>query len=234
MHPAIVKILLPLIIITAGLWFGGYIEQGADMALEKADKLAVSYGFRAENIVVTGNSKLEKSAIVKSLGIKEGSIFSFDMQAARERLENIGWVKKAQISRLFPSTINIHITEHKIFALWQNRQKYYLINDEGRILTSVGEKSAGVPLVIGHSAAEHARDLYTKIANYPQIATSIKSATMVGNRRWDLRFVNGLTCMLPDGEFSGGLAKLAMIIDRGDFDSFSIIDLRVPGRITVR
>ena len=56
------------------------------------------------------------------------SLLSIDSAAARERIERLPWIATATISRIFPGSLEVHVTERKPAALWIRGQREYLID----------------------------------------------------------------------------------------------------------
>ncbi|MFN3314866.1 MAG: cell division protein FtsQ/DivIB, partial [Hyphomonas sp.] len=82
-----------------------------------------------------------------------------------------------------------------------------------------------------------APQLVKALAGVPDIEDRVAVATRVGDRRWDMRFVNGVTVRLPeDAEMDQALDRLARLQVRTALTQrpLELIDLRSPGRIYLR
>jgi len=74
--------------------------------------------FMIDNIVVRGNATLTAAEVTKVSGIITGvNIFKVDLKTAAARVEALPVVKSVEISRRFPSTIMIYVTERTPVAL---------------------------------------------------------------------------------------------------------------------
>jgi cell division protein FtsQ len=162
-----------------------------------------------------------------------------DVSAIRERLLQFGWVKDARVSRRLPDTLVIDIVERTPSALWQDKEKLALIDDNGVVLDRVPvDRMPDLPLVIGPGANRRSRDLKTILADAPAMQPQLASATWVSGRRWDLSFQSGETLALPEGTDAAraALAKFAKLDRSTGLLGRGILrfDLRKPGQMTVR
>ncbi len=162
-----------------------------------------------------------------------------DVSAIRERLLQFGWVKDARVSRRLPDTLVIDIVERTPSALWQDKEKLALIDDNGVVLDRVRvDRMPDLPLVIGPGANTRSKDLRTILADAPAMQPQLASATWVGGRRWDLSFQSGETLALPEGTQAAhdALAKFAKLDRSTGLLGRGILrfDLRRPGQMTVR
>jgi cell division protein FtsQ len=70
-------------------------------------------------IVVTGAQRPEVRAALGHIVPKlRGSLFSMDLEAARLGFESIPWVRRAQLSRVWPSRLRVDLAEHVPAAAW--------------------------------------------------------------------------------------------------------------------
>ena len=93
-----------------------------------------------------------------------------------------------------------------------------------------------LPRVAGEGAPEHAQALLDLLARYPAIAERLEVAERIGERRWSLRFKNGVRVELGVDREAIAFAALSSAEDIGKLLAGHdlIIDLRTRGRITVR
>ena len=54
---------------------------------------------------------------IKKISFEKGkSLFTFDLKNAAEEIKNLNWIKKVNIKKSFPNTLNIFVTENDPFA----------------------------------------------------------------------------------------------------------------------
>ncbi len=234
----------------AGVGFGGFLlALGAvvllalDMpakAMTAAGQALGRAGFTVKHVDVKGIRRMDsKPVYALALDQQEMAMPLVDVHAIRARLLRYGWVKDARVSRRLPDTLVIDIVERKPAALWQDKQQLALIDSEGVVLDRVPvDRMPDLPLLIGAGANARSTDLNRMLGQVPTLKAQLASATWVGKRRWDLTFQSGETIALPEGETAArdALTKFAKmdrasgLLGRG----LVRIDLRVPGKMTVR
>jgi cell division protein FtsQ len=97
--------------------------------------LALSPVFAVQKITVTGQSRLEESALVSSSGIAVGDhLVAADLSAARSALMDMPWVASAHVERKWPDTVSFKITEQQPAAVVRSGQDLVLVSSTGRIL----------------------------------------------------------------------------------------------------
>jgi cell division protein FtsQ len=155
----------------------------------------------------------------------------------RDKLKADPWIADETVLKLYPGALQIDITERRPFALWQENGKLSVIASDGIVLKPyVTRRFASLPLVVGKGAETHAKDFLALVANYPVVNSQLKAAIFVGERRWNLRLKDGLDIRLPEIDVGRALATLVKY-DREDkllSRDITAIDMRLPGRLTVR
>lgn len=205
---------------------------GRTEALAKLDTLAADAGLDITQVSVTGLDRALPADIYAALDAVPGrSILAFDAAAAKAALEALPWVKSAVISRALPGEITIRIAERQPFAVWQNRQMLFLIDEDGRTLEPVAPSDhPELPVVAGAGAAEDARTILALLARHPELGRRVGAAVRVAGRRWTLKLRNGPDVLLAAGDPAASLTRLEAleakhkILDR----AVAAIDLRQP------
>lgn len=205
---------------------------------ETVDGLMVDAGFVVRSISVEGLSEARREEVLGALNIEVGEpILGVDPEAARERLERVGWVKGAAVGRRLDGAIDVRVEERKPYALWQRDGRLYLIDRDGAPITDqrLGRFSH-LPLVVGEDAARHAAALLDVLAAertlYPHVAAAIR----VGERRWTIRLASGVEILLPEENAETAWARFARLDREHNLLARAIVavDLRLPDRMTLR
>lgn len=230
------------VVIVAGLvgllWAGGYVG----LLAERADRVfagaAVASGFEIRKVTLMGRDRAAREEIETALGPLVGeSILHLDLSEARARVEEIGWVRAAAVSRLLPDTVHVSVRERAPVAVWQMSGRLQLVDVDGAIIREIGAyEYSSLPLIVGAGAPEAAADLLKALEAHPALGTATAALVRVGERRWNMRLRNGLDVKLPDAGFAYALDALAALdAAHGLLDqSLEYIDLRDPERMVVR
>lgn len=229
--------LLIFLILGGFFIFGGLDDLGASAHRMAANRTA-AMGLAIDRIEVSGVEPELAAEVAAAISVFRGQpMLDFDPAAARAEVEALAWVRDASIVRLWPDRIAIVIEPRAEFALWQIEGDIHVIDQDGAVL---GEADANdwpdLPMVVGFGANEEAGLLIEMLEHHAEIESRVSAMVRVGDRRWNLRLINGLDIKLPETEVGAALALLsAMHSERGvlRLDAESI-DLRQPGEMIVR
>lgn len=195
-------------------------------------------GFRLHNIHVQGASALATADIVRAADVRNGEpLLGVDLNALRERVEKVGWVKEARVVRLLPDTLVIAVKERRQLAVWQHDGRTVVIDDKGDVIPEANAANfTGLPLVVGAGAGQHAGEILPTLAQRPKLMARMEALVRVDDRRWDLRLKDGALIQLPAVDEEQALMQLeqldlrSRILELG----FERIDLRNPDVVAVR
>ncbi|MDP4709351.1 MAG: FtsQ-type POTRA domain-containing protein [Rickettsiaceae bacterium] len=219
-----IAILLSLLIFTD--LFKSFKDRMYDVFYQKTAK----YGFVLQNVIIEGKKNAEYQDIVNLLKVEEGApIFSINIQEVKERLETHIWLKAAIVERQLPSTIYIAVTERTPIAIWQFKQKLYLVDVEGnRIAKHEGQEFGDLIQVVGQDANIYAQALIDDLNRHPGLAGKVKSAVRYGQRRWNINLEQNITVKMPEDNFNEAYNYLyALDKNKRLFDqNYKMLDLR--------
>ena len=229
-------------VLTAGAltwaWADGRLSAAYVSARAGLLDASAAAGLVTGEVFVTGREKTSRLALIEALGVTLGDpILAFDAEAARLRIEALGWVREAVVGRRFPETIFLRIVERKPLALWQRDGKLLVIGRDGVVIEGAApERFSRLPVIVGDDAPAHAAPLLAVLASEPGLSQRVVAAVRVGGRRWNLRFDNGIDVEMPEQDFAGAWRRLAeferayQLLAR----DITAIDLRLPDRLVVR
>lgn len=189
-----------------------------------------NYGFILENVIIEGQANIPLKEIIDALGKDKGEpIFTVSIREVKERLEDNIWIKGAIVERRLPKTIYIAVVEREPIAIWQFKQKLYLIDSEGnRISKYSGEGFSELIHVVGQDASIYASSLLEDLNKYPALASKVKSAVRYGQRRWNLNFEQKITVKMPERGFDEAYSYLNSLDKNKKFfdQNYKVLDLR--------
>ena len=235
--PSGVTLLRGLIIVTLTACCALTLKFGFPVAAlaRSLDAAAVSAGLGINQINVAGFRNTLSDDIFAALKTSDaGSLLSYDISAAKLRLQALPWVETAEITRALPDSLDVAIHERRAFAVWQHRQLMFLIDADGRTLEPASRaEHRTLPLVVGDGAEAAARDLLDILQAHPAILGRLEAAVFVGQRRWDLQLKDAPRLQLPEQAVSAALDWAdRMQQDERLFDRrLAVVDLRVSGRV---
>jgi cell division protein FtsQ len=218
------------------------IAEAYDDARGQMLALSGAAGLKVQEIFIEGRGETQGQHVLAVLNVKRGTpILGFNPSAAKAELEQLPWVKEASVERRLPDTILVRIVERRPMALWQRGGRLAVIDQDGdEIQTADPARFAGLPMVVGDDAPDHASTLLALMALEPDLQKRVMAAVRVGSRRWNLRMDAGdgvtVDVQLPEVNPGAAWTRLAeleranRLLDR----SVSVIDLRFPDRLIVR
>lgn len=210
------------------------------MAKAQVAVLASDAGFEVKHVRVTGTNRMDEQQIyARALAQKDRPMPAVELEALREELRELPWVKDARVSVQLPSTLAIDIVERKPHAVLEKPDRLMLIDAEGVELEPVAKDQTGDKMRIsGPGAAKQVAPLETLLASAPALVPQLESAEWVGNRRWNLTFKSGQVLALPEGAATSAsaLIKFARMDGQNRLigGQVATFDMRSPPRIYMR
>lgn len=104
--------------------------------------------FNVTEINVTNNKKTSRTDITEASGIKVGNnIFRIVGPVTKGKIEALPYVKNAEVTKKYPSTINISVEEREIKYILSLDNSYLYIDDQGYTLEKSNVKVDGKLLI---------------------------------------------------------------------------------------
>lgn len=203
------------------------------------DFVARATGAEVASVVVEGAAYTAKDDLLAALNVQKGEpLVGFNTLAARERLEALPWVRLAAVEKQLPQGLHVVVYEHVPLARVLNDDgEIWVVNKNGApVVEDTENRFAALPLLDGAGAAGAAAKLFGMLAEWPNLTAQMKSASYVGERRWDLVFSSGVTVQLPEENAYAALGVLAELERARHVLSLPAgeVDLRLPDRVVLR
>lgn len=230
--------LVLLFLITAIVgWRAGWPHRLAVRVENDLISLTQKANFEIRDIIVEGRVHESKEALSDALGLKQGMpLFSVDLDETAEKLNKLSWIDEVRMERRWPDTIAVSLTERAPMARWQTNDKFYVIDNHGRILPSAkAENFSNLLQVVGAGAEKETRGLLALLRLYPEIREKVEAAVRVSERRWDLHLPGKVVVRLPETDVNNALHRLSVLMAEEKILERNIvaIDLRIPDRLVL-
>jgi cell division protein FtsQ len=220
------------------LWSGGYVGLAGEQAGRIAKDAAVSAGLDIRRVTAVGYDKTTEDDLMLAIGPVVGaSIAHFDIYAARARVEGLGWVRSAAVTRLWPNTIHVSIHEREPAAVWQLSGALHLIDQTGAVIREIDAfEYSNLPLIVGAGAPDAVSDVLRALRSESALWGEAAALVRVGDRRWNLRLKSGADIKFPEQDVEAAVRTLARLqtayglLDR----PLEYVDLRDPSRLVYR
>lgn len=235
------RVLLPAILgaVVFGVTSGfGETTRVAEPLPRLVDRALAAMGLGIGEITLSGHRLATDDAIYKALQFDGShSILTFDVNAARARIEAVPWVARAVIERRLPDTLAIRVSERVPTAVLVEGDGAMLVDRTGRTLAPIAANAAPELLRIsGKGAPQAVATLLDALEPYAGIRARVVMARRVGERRWTLELAGGPAVLLPEGRDGEGLRRLDWYLRNNTErrEPIASIDLRRDGVVTVR
>lgn len=219
-------------------WQGGWIKSLPGAAIDATYRLTAAFGLRVSEVLVIGRGHTSRERVLAALDVRTGvPILNVNIDAARQRLLTIPWVREASIERALPDTLVVRLVESRPLAIWQYQGRFALIDDSGEIVPNHDrENPRELIVVVGEGAPAQAARLMEILRRQPDLMRRVDAAVWVGGRRWNVRLKGGIDIRLPESDAEAAWDRLAeyqrkhAVLDR----DVSVLDLRFPDQLIVR
>ena len=199
-------------------------------------------GLVLEDIVVTGRERTSKEELNQALRLNRGdNMLKINVYDIKDKIEQLPWVKQAYVRRsLLPNVLHIDIEERQVKAIWQINEKFYPLDEDGKVIEADYQITEPILLIVGAGAPENFKNLLAALKDGDKdYIERVKVANFISGRRWNLildDIRNGVTVKLPEDDIAKAWKKLVKLDEtKGIFKrKLTIIDLRLPNKIVVK
>lgn len=238
-HPnALLSSLVVLPVLVGGFSFGERTAEAREAAGQSLAYVAANAGFGVDAIRIEGLRDTREGDVLDYLAVTPTtSVLGFDIDAARDRVLALPWVKEASVRRVYPNQLMVEIEEHAPFARMLQRGRVHLVTVEGEEITNeITDVHAGLPLVVGEGAPGEATAFFAHLAARPHVLGSVVALERVGDRRWTLHMREDVQVHLPELEVDSALVRLEEMMRREAVleRAITVIDLRSPDQLVVQ
>ena len=194
--------------------------------------------FPLREIVVQGAlKKAERADLERAAQGLGGNFFAVDLRAVRARFEQVAWVRRVDVRRVWPDRIEASIEEQVALARWGDDA---LVNTFGERFS--GKTTESLPMLAGPAGSEAlVAQRYRRYSELlAPIGESIERVILTPRHAWQVRLVGGLTLELGrDGNDSvdARLARFVAIYPEtlgGLKRRYEHVDLRYPNGFALR
>jgi cell division protein FtsQ len=219
-------------------WHSGRLTQTEGAVAGRFWQVTSNLGFKVEHVYLEGRKFTPLADINEAMGIRSGDpILALSLPAIRERLQAIPRVRYAEVTRLLPNRLDVRVIERQPIAVWQNEGKLHLIDSDGVVMEYIDPREYGqLLLVVGEDAPSHAHELLLMMAREPDLYKSVASASRIGERRWNIRFKNGVELKLPEQNASEAWQSFARMEQDQHLLERAVksVDMRLSDRVFIK
>ena len=195
--------------------------------------------FQIKHIKVVDSQKSNEIDIRKKINNLSDNLLLLDKQILQNEIEEVPWVKRANIKKIFPNKIQVQVIENDPYAIFLNEGIPFLIDLDGTIITQISDQSidTGMIQIFGEKANENLESFIKSInIHFPELMNDIKSLEYIELRRWNVKLKRDLKIKFPDEKIDQSIINLKRLFIEQNVSESNIveIDLRIHGRASVR
>lgn len=216
------------------------VNKKIEQMLNSFYEFTAQHGLNIDDIIIEGREKTTKEDLLTKLNLqRENNILDIDLNDIKIKLEELPWVRAADVKRTyFPNILQIKLYEKEVLALWQNDNKFHPLDMNGKIIDAEYVLHKPILVVTGENAPEHINELLEITASEPSLQKRIVAAVFFSNRRWNLifdDFEKGITVKLPEEDVKQAWEKFVKINNQyGVLNrKLTFVDLRYKDKVSV-
>ena len=196
-------------------------------------------GHAVKSVRVAGEFKhVSRSALEQVVAdqITKG-FFEVDVEAVRAASRALPWVREASVRRVWPDSLHVAIVEREPVARWNDET---LMELDGALFQPHGKADElNLPELFGPPESE--REVLAAHGRFRTVlgllGGGIESLRLLERGGWRLKFANGTTLVLADGQDAATLKRFARAAAKEvaeHLDRIEQVDLRYAGGFAVR
>ena len=166
------------------------------------------------------------------------SSFDMDLDAARDRIEALDAVQKADLRVRSGGILQVLITERVPVAIWRTEDGLTLVDETGHRVAGLLSRAdrADLPLIAGDGADKATPEALDLIAAAGPLTPRMRGLVRMGDRRWDLILDRDQRILLPEKNPVQALERLLALDQAQDLMNRDIlaVDLRSDHRPILR
>ncbi|MEZ5639991.1 MAG: cell division protein FtsQ/DivIB [Burkholderiaceae bacterium] len=140
-----------------------------------------------------------------------GNFFTLDLASTRQTFENLPWVRRAVVRRVFPNRIAVELQEHQAVAYWGAEEASRLLNNFGEVFeANVGEvEQESLPRLDGPAGQEpQVLAMYQALQPlFAALELGIEELVLSGRGGWTVRLDTGAAIELGRGSDAEVIAR---------------------------
>ena len=195
--------------------------------------------FEIKHIKVIDSQKSKETDIREKISNLSDNLLLLDKQILQNEIEEVPWVKRANIKKIFPNKIQVQVIENDPYAIFLNEGVPFLIDLDGTIITQISDQSIDTSMIqiLGEKANENLESIIKSInIHFPELLNDIKSLEYIELRRWNMKLRRDLKIKFPDEKIDQSIINLKRLFVEQNVSESNIIeiDLRIHGRASVK
>ena len=162
------------------------------------------------------------------------SSFRVDLDALRQDVETLDWVRSADLRLLSGGVIALSVTERSPTILWRSDDGLELLDAEGVRVAFVTHRNvrSDLPLIAGKGADTQISEALQLLDSAAPLGHRLRGLVRMGERRWDVVLDREQRIRLPETNPVAALERVVALEQAQDLLSRDLLvaDMRNPSR----
>lgn len=196
-------------------------------------------------VTVTGNDRLDSTSLIDASGLQAGSPMALtDLETARRALLGLPWVESVHVSREWPSTVHVAITEQTPAYFVSTSAGSAVVSGSNRVIESTADNTTQHPElhVDAAIALQPGERVPEQLSGAMSLLAQMSDALGARVERVDVGADGAITLDLVDDvqvamgtptEIPAKLLATETLLTRVVTDCMQTVDVREPKRPTV-
>ena len=174
----------------------------------------------------------------------KGNFFSVNLDAVRASMEQLPWVRKVEVRRVWPAQLEISVEEHRPAARW-GEARGELVNSYGEVFSVLlgAEEAARLPLLYGpQGTSQEVLKRYGEfVSRFQKVGEKPVQLILSPRLAWQLKLENGMLVDMGREQVKAPLgARLQRFLDvypetvGKQATRPAVVDLRYPNGFAMR
>jgi cell division protein FtsQ len=184
-------------------------------------------------INITGLSERKNSEILNNLNnLLFKSIFVISEDEIRKILEKYNIIQELNITKIYPSTLNIEIKPTKFIARVSNNSQY-LVGANGKLIEDKSNNEL-LPYIFGEFNSHDFLSFKKNIEKSEFSFSNLKELSFFPSGRWDILTDKDILIKLPQEHIVASLNLSKKLINNDNFKDYKFIDLRIKNHLVAK
>jgi cell division protein FtsQ len=196
-------------------------------------------GFKLEKIYVSELEYVKLDEVMQVVGLETGdSVFAGNLKQIQKNIKEVSpWVSQVGVIRELPNILHLVVKEHVPKAMIEDDNMIFFVDAAGKKILEIEPKQIhdfeNIMMLYGENAVLYLSNLLEFIEEDSEIFSYIEYGEWVGDRRWDIKLVNGVKIMLPEIDPERAWRRFLKINKKINLFDYRIksVDFRLDDRI---
>ena len=186
-----------------------------------------------QNIEIKNNLIVHKDEILDKLQLIYGkNIFFLRKEDLYKPIQNNEFIERIEVKKKYPNTLIVKVYEEKpVGILFKKEEKFFITQSSKLIEFDENISTKNLSSIFGDEAENNFVIFFNKLKKSDFPYHKIKNFYYFKIGRWDLELFDNKTIKLPFENVLESLNQANVLIKREDFKKYTIIDLRLNGKV---